>query len=151
MEHAANNIVTTAQLLQAINTVHQLAQRPAEEPFIDKHFAKIAFAVAALALVAFAPLEFLLGTIAGFAFHYYTKQPVDPNEKIVTLPNAVFTIVGAIAALIRLTPGGALGGLIFLVIPSLGSLAVGATAYRLIKAVKPQAAPPPPLSRVTQG
>lgn len=108
-----------------------LTQKPTEEfSFVDKHFLKIAFAVATLALVLIAPLDIFLGAAAGFAFHYYTKQPVDPAEPIITSSHTLFTLVGAIAALIRLMPGGAAGGLIFLAIPSLGSLAVGATLYR---------------------
>ncbi len=118
--------------LDAARVYQQLAQKPQEEPFIDKHFAKIAFAVATLALFLIAPLDLFLGVAAGLALHYYTKQPVDPDEPIITVPHAVFTIVGAVAALIRLTPGGALGGFIFLAIPSLGSLAVGATLYRAL-------------------
>jgi hypothetical protein len=120
------------QAAVAVARAYQELTQPAPEPetFVDKHFAKIAFAVATLALIALAPLDFFVGAIAGFAIHYYVKQPVDPTEKIVTLPHTVLTIVGAVAALIRFTPGGALGGLVFLVIPSIGSLAVGATAYR---------------------
>lgn len=109
--------------------------RKETEPFFDKHFAKIAFAISALALLTIAPIELFLGALAGLWLHSYTKENVDPNGKIITLPNTLFTLVGATAALLRLTPGGAAGGYIFLAIPFLGSLAVGATAYRAFNKV----------------
>ncbi|HSX11132.1 MAG TPA: hypothetical protein VLF94_05410 [Chlamydiales bacterium] len=106
---------------------------PAPEPFIDKHFAKIAFAVSALALFLIAAPELVLGAVIGFALHSYMEPTIGPDEKVVTIANATFTIVGAVAALIRFSPAAAAGGLLFFSIPFFASLAVGATLHRAYK------------------
>lgn len=120
----------------------QVANNPPAKPltkppesFFDKHFAKIAFAVSTLAMLILSPLYFFLGTAAGLVISYFTepKLKLQPTEKIITLPNAVFAIVGATAALLRMTPAGAVSGFIFNVIPLAASMAVGSTAYRAIK------------------
>ncbi len=105
---------------------------PAEEiPFIDQHFAKIAFAVSAVALILLQPLSLLLGSVAGFFLH----QTFEPNlvikdlDQIVTVGHAAMVIVAAAAALIQLTPGGAMGGYFFQSLPCIFSMAVGSAAF----------------------
>lgn len=112
------------------------------ELFVEKHFVKIAFAVSAFALVTFAPLEFLLGTVAGYAANYVAKPSIHLNDQLVTATNTLFAIMGAVGMLVRYTPGGALGGFLFQAIPTLGSLSIGATLYRLHQLYKPPATPP---------
>jgi len=118
--------------------VHQHPQIPEpiprskEENFCDAHFAKIAFAVSTVALLILAPLNLFLGAAVGAGLHYYFEPQLrlKPDDKIVTLPNTIFAIVGAMAALVGLTPAGAMGGFLFQAIPFLTSLAVGSTGYR---------------------
>jgi hypothetical protein len=112
-----------------------LAVATTEVPFLDQHFAKIAFAISTLVLLLFSPLYFFLGSAAGFALH----QSIEPNlrvrgeNEIITIPHSVFSIVGAVAALIRLLPAGAEGGLIFRAVPLVASFAIGSTVYRALK------------------
>ncbi len=115
------------------------AAKQAKPPqsFLDKHFAKVAFAVATFAMLLLAPLHLFLGLAAGMVIQYLVEPNLrlTPSDRVITLPNAVFAIVGATAALLRLTPAGSLGGFIFKAIPFLASLAVGSTAYRAARSV----------------
>jgi hypothetical protein len=112
-----------------------LAVITTDVPFIDKHFAKIAFAISTLVLLIFSPLYLFLGSVAGFALHNSLEPDlrVQDENQIVTLSNSVFSIVGAVAALIRLLPAGAEAGLIFRAVPLVASFAIGSTAYRAFK------------------
>ena len=103
------------------------------ESFLDRNFIKIAFAISTLAMAVLAPMQFFLGTAVGFVLHAMTDLGINPNEKLINIPATLFTIVGATAALLRLTPAGAAGGFVFRAVPFLGSLAVGITAYRAMK------------------
>ena len=105
------------------------------EVFVDQHFAKIAFAISTFALAFFVPLQLFLGAASGLALRiYYEKNFVfNPEDRVVTIPNTVLTIVGATAALVQLTPAGGTGGLLFQSLPIVCSMAVGDTAYRTVK------------------
>ncbi len=106
-----------------------------EVPFIDKHFTKIAFAVASFVLMIFSPLFLFLGAASGLALQHSIEPEltVRDQEEIITLSNTVFSIVGAFAALIRMLPAGAAGGIVFQSIPLIASFAVGSTIYRGFK------------------
>src|SRR5690554_4133391 len=103
--------------------VAPVSQPLIQDSFVDRHFAKLAFAISIVALLIFSPLALILGTIAGFALDTY----LDPNlrpDRIITIPNASFTIVGAVAAILRWTPAGRMGSPIFRSIPYLGALGI---------------------------
>jgi hypothetical protein len=106
-----------------------------EETFLERHFAKIAFAISTLALLILSPLVLFLATAIGYAISYFLepKLKLKPEDKIVTVPNTLFAIVGAAAALLQLTPVGSTGGYIFHAIPFVSSLAIGNTAYRALR------------------
>lgn len=106
-----------------------------EVPFLEKHFAKIAFAISSLVLLIFSSLFLFLGSVAGFSLHYSLEPELKIKEdtQVITLSHAVFAIVGAVAALIRIFPAGASGGLVFQSIPLMASMAVGSAAYRGFK------------------
>ncbi len=114
------------------NMTHEKQAQPSST---DSHFTKTAFVVSTLALLIFSPLMFILGTIAGFGLHSY----LEPNKKmkagdpIITVPNAVFSIIGAVGAILRWTPAGMLGGFLFQWIPFVSSFAVGDTIYRAVR------------------
>ncbi len=105
------------------------------DQFLERHFTKIAFAVSALALLILSPLHLFLGAAVGFAIHFYTepKLILGSRDPIVTIPNALFSIVGAFASLLSLTSAGATGGYLFKAIPFISSLAVGSTVYRGVR------------------
>lgn len=107
----------------------------AEVPFVEKHFAKIAFAISSLTLLIFSSFFLLLGSVAGFALHYSLEPELKIREdtQVITVSHAVFAIVGAVAAVIRTLPAGAAGGLVFQSIPLMASMAIGSAAYRGIK------------------
>lgn len=115
---------------------NQPIPRKVEEPFIDKHFAKIAFAISTLVLLIFSPLVAIFGTAAGLVINFVIdpELKVHPTHKIITVPHAVFAIVGAIAALLRMTPAGSMGGFVFKAVPFIASFALGSVAYRVVKA-----------------
>lgn len=106
-----------------------------EVPFVEKHFAKIAFAISSLVLLIFSSLFLFLGSVAGFALHYSLEPEltIQDETQIVPLPHAIFAIVGAAAAVIRMLPAGAAGGLVFQSIPLIASMAIGSAAYRGLK------------------
>ncbi len=102
-----------------------------KKDLIDKHFIKVSFAISTLVLYILQPLSLLLGMVGGFLLN----KSIQPNLKvknsgeILTVMNAAAAIVAAIAALVLLTPGGSLGGIIRLV-PLLFSMGVGSSIYR---------------------
>lgn len=106
-----------------------------DEAFVEKHFAKIAYAVSSLVLFIISPLALLLGAAAGYAInqHLEPNLKLDPNDPILTIPHTVLAIVGAAAGFVSLTPAGAMGSFAFKVIPFLASLATGSVVYRTVK------------------
>lgn len=112
------------------NLTVEALTRP-EESFMDKHIAKIAFAVASIALFFLSPLVSFLGSLAGFILHYSAEPNllIGPEDKIITVTSSVFAIIGALASMIRLTPAGEAGGLIFQAIPFLCSMTIGSAGY----------------------
>ncbi len=119
-----------------INPVRQPEIDPdLEVPFLDKHLVKIAFAVSTFALMIFSPLSLFFGAASGFALHYSIapELTVSGEKEIITLPNTVFSIVGAVGAFVKVSPAGAAGGFVFQVIPLLSSFAIGSTIYRAFK------------------
>lgn len=118
---------------KSIEAIHEFTLKA--ETFIDKHFADIAFTISAIVLAILSPLHVFLGAALGFAIHYFTEPDLrlKKNEKVISLPNTLFAIIGAMAALIRFTPAGATGGFVFKAIPFAASLAMGSTAYRATK------------------
>jgi len=104
-------------------------------PFIDQHFAKLAFAVATAVLVIFSSFYLFLGAAAGLALHHSIEPnlKVDGESEIVTISNTTVAIVGAFAALLKIFPAGAAGGLVFQSIPLIASFAVGSTIYRAFR------------------
>jgi hypothetical protein len=110
------------------NPLPQIARET--ESFLDRNFIKIAFAISTLAMAVLVPMQFFLGAAIGFILHS-TSAPLrySHGEKL-TVSETLFTIVGATAALLRLTPAGAAGGLIFQAVPFIGAMPVGFTAYR---------------------
>lgn len=107
------------------------------DDFFDDHFKKIAFAVSSFVLFVLSPLHFILGTAAGFAIHRFSQPDlsVKYKEPILTSAHVVFTMVGAAAALLQMTPAGMLGGTVFRSIPLLSSMAVGSTGHRFFRAI----------------
>lgn len=120
----------------AINGNQQpLVETKEETPFLDKHFTKIAFAASTVALFILAPLFLVFGSAAGLAAHWYFEPQLTlkPGEEAITVPHAVLAIVGAVGAVIKLLPAGALGGLVFQVIPLFSYLSIGSAAYRMMR------------------
>lgn len=117
-----------------LHQIQQAVQPPQKQSFSEKYFARIALVVSAVALLILAPLDLFLGMAAGFLFDYFSQTPFKRGEdKVVTVPNTTFAIVGMAAALLRLTPAGATGGLLFHTIPFICSTAIGHTLYRTTK------------------
>ena len=115
-----------------------LKQKAAEayhkvEKFVEKHFAAIAFIFSSLLLLGTGPIGFFIGCAAGIAIHRLLspKLRVQTGERRIPILNATIAVVGAMAALIQMTPAGLLGGLIFRSIPFLATLIVGSTCYRI--------------------
>lgn len=115
-----------------VATVNAARQPNQAQSFVETHFLKIAFAVSTLALLILSPLQFMLGVPLSLALHYWIA-PSTGNEPILTLPNTLFTMIGAVGAFIKCTPAGLVGGTLFQMIPLLSTWAVGNTIYRAIR------------------
>lgn len=117
---------------RAIHQSHHLAEKMGQ--ILEDNCAEIAFVLSTIALALFATCSLFFGIILGAALHHIViPQPrLEPNESILSSFHVTLTIVGATAALIRLTPAGASRGLLFRAIPFFGSLAVGSAIYRTI-------------------
>jgi hypothetical protein len=109
--------------------------QPKEESFIDKHFAKIALAISMIALAYFAALDLILGLVLGLAISYYAELEIKPDRNVI-LYNALFAIVGATAAAIRMTPSGAAGGFVFQAIPFVCSAFIGTSLPAIKQSLK---------------
>lgn len=103
------------------------------QSFVDRNFAEIAFLISSIALLVFAPLKLMIGAFIGYMIHSY-REPGLKTSQVVTLENTLYTIVGGMAAVIRLTPAGATAGFVFNAIPLVASAAVGSTLYRFERA-----------------
>lgn len=108
-----------------------LASQPTDT-FVEKHFTKIALTISTLVLAIFAPLKLILGVAIGLAYHHFFEPKLLPTDKIVTVTNTLFALVGSAAAILRLVPAGSAGSLIFRAIPLLGGIGIGRTLYRAI-------------------
>lgn len=113
------------------------SNRATGEPFIEKYLPEIVLTVSSVALLFFSPLALTFGGAATFAAHYYMRpeMKMEAKDKVVTIPNTIFAIVGAVAALVSLTPAGRAGGIIFKASVLFGPYAIGTTAYRYYKSV----------------
>ncbi len=100
--------------------------------FMEKHFVLILFSISCIAFIAANPLALIIGGSLGGLIHWQYDPDLSIKEetKILTITNTVFAVVGAMCALVRLTPAGQAGGLISSSIPWLASLAIGSTGYR---------------------
>lgn len=98
--------------------------------FVSKHFAMIAFIASSIVMLCCAPIS--LG--AGLALGAIIQQQIELRYKI-SLPEtktggvmqATIAIVGAVASVVRLTPAGAAGGIVFQAIPLVCSMVIGAS------------------------
>lgn len=110
-------------------------QTQIEESFVEKHFMTIAFAVSSFVLFILSPFQFIVGSAIGIALDcmFQPNLQLESNEKVMTVANTSFLIVGAIATLIKLTPAGRMGGYIFQTVPFLATLVIGDTFYRASK------------------
>lgn len=107
-----------------------------EIPFVDRHFTKIAFVIAAFVHFVISPLFIFIGSAASLAAHWYFQPELrlGQDEQIITVSHAIFAIVGATAALISILPAGALGGVVFQLVPFLSDFAIGSVVYRAARA-----------------
>jgi len=102
----------------------------------EPQFMRTASIAATLALLILSPLSTLLGAAAGYFLH----QKIEPTlqlegeERPLTPMHSSVLILGACAAVIGLTPAGALGGFVFRHLPMICSSAIGDVAYRFASA-----------------
>lgn len=111
--------------------------QPEMGDFVEKHLVKIAFAISAVVSLVLAPLTFFLGSAIGF-FVRYQLEPnlvVKKEAPLVSIPHALFTIIGAVANLLKLVPAGTSGGFIFKMISPLSSLFMGSFIYESFRRV----------------
>ena len=110
-------------------------ETPSEPSFADRHTSKIAFTISTLVQFILSPLSLILGASAGFAYSYYTEPnlTLGPDDKVITVPTAVFAVVGAFAAFIQIMPVGPMGGGIFKIVPFASSFTIGTTVHRALK------------------
>ena len=108
-----------------------------EKSFFDEHFIQIAFAASTLALFILSPLSLILGMGAGIALHRYVEPDLkfQDGEKIISVSNALFIIVGATAAFVGLLPLSPFGGPIIRLLPLIAAGAIGSTAYRAFRSI----------------
>jgi hypothetical protein len=99
------------------------------QSYVEKHFVEIAFLVSTFVMLIFAPAKLFAGALIGYFLHAHIEPQLKTNQKI-TLMNSIFTIIGAMATLVSLTPAGSGSGFIFHALPFVSSLAVGSTLYR---------------------
>lgn len=113
------------------------ASQGEEAPFIDRHFAKVAFAVSALTLFLLQPLTFFFGLLAGGWAHYsFESNPrIENLDQVITVTHASLAIVAAVAAVLALTPSGS--GIFFKAIAPLFSISIGSSAYLGLKLYSP--------------
>lgn len=106
-----------------------------ELSFVDRNIAEVTFLVSCLAQLILTPLSLILGTIGGYIYHSSSKPDliIEPGEKIITVSNAVFALVGAFAAFIQMTPAGGSGGFVFQSIPYVSSFFIGKTLHRALR------------------
>lgn len=111
-------------LERATNAAHEF-------PFVDQNFAAVAFSVSTLALLVLQPYSLLIGGIAGLFLHYYFEpNPViEESDPFISVTHATMAIIAAMASLVNLTPAGAMGGYLFLSLPTIFSLSAGSCAY----------------------
>jgi hypothetical protein len=110
-------------------------QKSETDVFFEKHFVKIAFAASTIALLMISPFSLSMGAILGAGMNYYFDPDlrIAKEDAILTIPNTTVAIVGAIAALLRLSPGTVFNTITFKAVPLLASLAIGSTGYRLYR------------------
>jgi hypothetical protein len=103
--------------------------QPDETPFIERHFAKVAFVVSALALFILQPLTFLFGlAVGGWAHYSFEPNPrIESLDQVMTVFHATLAIIAAVAAFLALTPSGT--GIFVRSIAPLFSLSIGSSAY----------------------
>lgn len=125
-------------VLERVRSIWNVAsdQKVDEADFMTPHFAKVAFLVSFILLALFSSVNFLLSASIGAAFHHQT----DPAPKIkvnkINSSDAIFGMIGAFSAVLKRTPIGQAGNILFHSIPLCSAFSIGWTVYRLFAATE---------------
>jgi hypothetical protein len=96
------------------------------------------FTISSIALLVLAPLATFLGIVGGLAFRFCfsSNTKLEKTERIIPPSHTLIVLIGAVTAVVKMTPYGKTASLFITAIPFLSPLALGNVCWRALKLLK---------------